>query len=319
MKLNKLTALQVAHAQPGRYGDGGGLALFVSTAKDGTLNKKWVFRYSLHGKPNEMGLGGRGTTLREARAKAIEARRLVRAGIDPVEAKRDAVPKPPKPTFGKIAAAVIAKKSKESRNAKHREQWRVTLETLAKPLWDVPVDQVDTQAVLDVLKPIWLSVPETASRLRGRIEAVLNYAKALKLGGRARTRRHGAGTMALDPAQTREAFARPPCGNALQGHSAIYGEAAPTRNNAVVGLQFLILTAARAGEVLGTRWDEIDLDAKVWTIPATRMKAAIEHRVPLSSCGHGNRRAQWPNSVPVLLCFPASGAARRFRTVRFGP
>ena len=178
MRLNKLIALQVDRAKPGRHGDGGGLALLVSTAKDGSLNRKWVFRFAWHGKPAECGLGGRGTTLAEARAKAIEARRMVRQGINPVEAKRAAKAHMATPSFGKCALELIAAKQSEWRNSVHREQWRTTLETCCAPIWNTPVDTIGTEAVLGVLQPVWQATPETASRLRGRIEAVLDAARA---------------------------------------------------------------------------------------------------------------------------------------------
>ena len=284
MKLNKLTALQVARAQPGRYGDGGGLALFVTAAADGSLNRKWVFRYSLRGKPNEMGLGGRGTTLAEARKKAAVAREQVRAGINPVEAKRlqlATIPKPPKPTFGKCAAALIKSKQSEWRNLKHWSQWRQTLESHAQALWSTPVDLIDTAAVLEVLKPVWQRTAETASRLRGRIEAVLDYAKAHEW-------RSGE-----NPAAWRGhlALILPKRAKLTRGHhAAMPYESVPafmaklriTETMPSFTLQFLILTASRSGEALGARWEEIDLDAKVWTIPAARMKAGVLHRVPLS-------------------------------------
>ncbi|PNE11949.1 MAG: integrase [Beijerinckiaceae bacterium] len=281
MKLNKLTALQVARAGPGRYGDGGGLALFVSLGADGSLNRKFVFRFTWRGKPNEMGMGGYGTTLAEARTKAAVAREQVRAGINPVEAKAAAKQHKATPTFGHCADALIKSKQSAWRSEKHRSQWRQTLETLAAPLWDTPVDEVDTTAVLAVLQPVWQATPETASRLRGRIEAVLDYAKAMKW-------RSGE-----NPAAWRGhlALILPKRGKLSRGHHkampypqvpAFMTELRDIESMPSLALQFLILTAARAGEVLGARWNEIDLDAKVWTIPAARMKAGVEHRVPLS-------------------------------------
>jgi hypothetical protein len=134
MKLNKLTTNQVARAQPGRYGDGGGLALIVSKAPDGSLNKKFIFRFTWQGKPTELGCGGYGTTLAEARAKAIEARRMVRAGVNPVEAKRAAKRHVATPTFGKCALDLIRSKESSWRNDVHRAQWRTTLETCCAPI-----------------------------------------------------------------------------------------------------------------------------------------------------------------------------------------
>src|ERR1700730_7176093 len=170
--LNQLPARTVATAKPGRHGDGGGLYLGVS----GTGARKRVLRFSFAGQVTEMGLGGAAVSLAQARDKAAEARKLVAAG--PIETKRQANRAADgKRTFGQCADELLAAKASEWRNAKHRGQWRSTLEAYAAPLWGVPVDQVDTAAVLSVLKHVWQTTPETASRLRGRIEAVLARAK----------------------------------------------------------------------------------------------------------------------------------------------
>jgi integrase len=283
MKLNKLTANQVAHAQPGRYGDGGGLALHVTKSPDGSLNRKWVFRFHWHGKPTECGMGGRGTTLAEARAKAAEARRMVRAGINPVEAKRADKAVKATPAFGKCALELIAAKQSEWRNEVHREQWRTTLETFCAPIWDMPVDAIDTAAVLGVLQPVWQATPETASRLRGRIEAVIDAARArghipADRANPARWKGHLDHLLAKRTQLSRGHHAAMP-------YKDVPAFIATLRNAATLqatALEFLILTATRCGEVLGARWDEIDLEAEIWTIPAKRMKAGREHRVPLS-------------------------------------
>jgi hypothetical protein len=136
------------------------------------------FPFRVERKPAECGLGGRGTTLAEARGKAIEARRMVRQCINPVEAKRAAKKRVATPSFGKCALELIAAKSSEWRSDVHRRQWRETLETCCAPIWPTPVDAIDTAAVLGVLQPVWQATPETASRLRGRIEAVLDAARA---------------------------------------------------------------------------------------------------------------------------------------------
>jgi integrase len=282
MKINKLTALQVARAQPGRHGDGGGLALIVSRAPDGSLNRKYIFRFTWQGKPTECGMGGYGTTLAEARAKATEARRMVRAGINPVEAKRADKKRVTTPTFGKCAAALIAAKSREWRSAVHAEQWRETLETHCAPIWNTPVDVIDKEAVRGVLGPIWQTVPETASRLRGRIESVIDYAKehdwytgenpamwrGLKMAGFAPRHPLTRGHHAAMPYRDVPAFV-----DTLRRVETV---------QAMV-LEFAILTAARWGEVRGARWSEIDLARRVWTIPGARMKSGREHRVPLSA------------------------------------
>ena len=173
---NKLTARQTASAKPGRHGDGGGLYLVVSR----TGARKWIFRFTSGGKPNEMGVGGAAVTLAQARDRAADARKFVASGINPITARREArMASVAKPTFGQCAEALLAAKSSEWRNARHRAQWRMTLETYAGPLCGMPVDQVDTAAVLGVLQHVWQTTPETASRLRGRIEAVLDAARAM--------------------------------------------------------------------------------------------------------------------------------------------
>ncbi len=275
----KLTARAAATTKPGRYGDGAGLYLVV--APSGA--RKWVYRFTFAGKVTEAGLGAADVvSLAEARNKAHEARKMLEAGKNPVEAKRQAaIIEAGKPTFGAIADALMAAKESEWRNPKHRAQWRMTLETYAAPLRSRPVDEIDTAAVLDVLKPLWQAKPETASRLRGRIEAVLDAAKA---------QGHRSGE---NPAAWRGHLAHllPKRGKLTRGHHAAMAYAdvpafvARLRKRealAALALEFCILTAARSGEVLGARWSEIDLAAKVWTVPAERMKATREHRIPLS-------------------------------------
>jgi integrase len=276
----KLTARAAATTKPGRYGDGRGLYLAVSA----TSARKWVFRFTIAGRVTEMGLGNAAVSLAQAREKAAEARKLVAAGVNPIEARREAGRlKAGKPTFGQCADALLEAKSPEWRNDKHRAQWKMTLETYASRLWSVPVDAVDTEAVLGVLQPIWQSKPETASRLRGRIETVLDAARA---------KGHVARNEA-NPARWRGHLDKllPKRQKLTRGHHAamafddvpeFIGKLREREAVAALALEFAILTAARSGEVLGARWAEIDLDAKVWTVPATRMKAGREHRVPLS-------------------------------------
>ena len=276
----KLTARAAATTKPGRYGDGRGLYLAVSA----TSARKWVFRFTIAGRVTEMGLGNAAVSLAQAREKAAEARKLVAAGVNPIEARREAGRlKAGKPTFGQCADALLEAKSPEWRNDKHRAQWKMTLETYASRLWSVPVDAVDTEAVLGVLQPIWQSKPETASRLRGRIETVLDAARA-----KGHVTRNEA-----NPARWRGHLDKllPKRQKLTRGHHAamafddvpeFIGKLREREAVAALALEFAILTAARSGEVLGARWAEIDLDAKVWTVPATRMKAGREHRVPLS-------------------------------------
>jgi integrase len=282
---NKLTARAVAAlSKPGRYSDGGGLYLRIDQRPDGR-RCSWVFRFQWRRATREMGLGSYPQiSLAEARKAMHAAASAAWDGQEPIAARvavREAAAG--KPTFGDAARALMAAKQSEWRNAKHRWQWRTTLETYAAPLWAMPVDEVDTEAVLAVLQPLWQSRPETASRLRGRIEAVLDAARAhghipRNEANPARWKGH------LDKLLAKR-------GKLSRGHHAamayceIPAFMARLRKReaiAAMALEFLILTAARSGEVLGARWQEIDWDGRLWAIPASRMKASREHRVPLS-------------------------------------
>jgi integrase len=277
--VKKLSARAVATiAAPGRHSDGEGLYLNVTPAGA----RSWLFMWKKDGKRREMGLGSTGSvSLARARELASECRAQVAMGLDPIEARDAAAEtKREKPTFGAIADGLIAAKESEWRNEKHRAQWRTSLTEFAAPLRSRPVDEIDTAAVLAVLAPLWQTKPETASRVRGRIEAVLDAAKA---------QGHRSGE---NPAAWRGHLAHllPKRGKLTRGHHAamdyrdVPAFVAKLRECDVIAamaLEFCILTATRSGEVYGARWSEIDMAAKVWTVPAERMKAAREHRVPL--------------------------------------
>ena len=274
--LNKLNAVQVAKiSKPGRHSDGGGLYLFI----DSHGRRRWIFMYARDGKRTELGLGsGRDLPLAGARTKARRFREILEMGGDPraerAESRRI-------PTFGACADDYIESMGPSWRNAKHAAQWSMTLTKYAKPLRDKPVNTIATQDVLDVLQGLWQRTPETAERLRGRIENVLDAAKAK--GHR----------MGENPAHWRGHLDQllPRRQRLSRGHhAALPYDAMPDfltdlRNRegiAARGLEFAVLTAARTGEVLGAQWSEIDIRKKLWTIPAERMKGAREHRVPLS-------------------------------------
>ena len=283
MATGKLTARKVEAAGPGRYGDGGGLWLVVSK----TGAKKWVYRFTIAGKVSETGVGAYpAVSLLVARQLAAEARKLSSAGISPVAAKREAQAeaiKAIKPTFGKIAEDLIAAKSSEWRNSKHKAQWEMTIRDYCAPISSKPVDEVDTTDILAILTPLWRRAPETASRLRGRIEAVLDAAKAkgYRSGENpAAWRGHLAHILPKRQKLTRGH-------HAAMAYDAIPAFIAKLRTIdalAASALEFTILTAARSGETLGDKWSEIDMVAKVWEIPGHRMKAGVVHRVPLSGC-----------------------------------
>jgi integrase len=291
----KLTALQVEKIKtPGRYNDGGGLYLQVSGA---AAAKSWIFRFRLpghtskNGKPlsREMGLGSLYTTgLKDARIKAAQQRLVLVDHIDPLEAQRERrlrnrLEAATAMTFRQVAEAYIAAHRAGWRNVRHAEQWPLSLGAYAFPIFgDVPVQAIDTALVLKVLQPIWTTKPETASRLRGRIELILGYAKAVgyRTGeNSARWRDH------LDKLLPRVSKIHKVKHHAAMDYTnvaAFMAELDQRSTIAARALQFLVYTAARTGEVTGAKWSEIDGTARVWSISADRMKANRPHRVPLS-------------------------------------
>lgn len=275
----RLSARRVATAPPGRHEDGDGLRLVVSPSGA----KRWVFRFSRHGRRREMGLGSYPEIgLGDARELRAEAALSIRAGRDPIDDREEERrARAAGRTFGEVSDAFLSVKEAEWRNVKHRDQWRQSLSVHAAPLRPRIVAEISTSDVLAILQPIVSRAPETASRVRGRVEAVLDYATAhgLRAGDNpARWRGH---LEHLLPKRQRLA----------QGHhAALPYEAVPAflarlrgiETIAARALEFAILTAARSGEVYGARWDEIDVDATLWTIPPSRMKSGRVHRVPLS-------------------------------------
>ena len=284
-----LTARKVETAGPGRHTDGRGLMLYVKPS--GT--RSWVLRYQMNGRRRDLGLGAwPEVTLAMARERAIDARRQVAEGTDPLAEKHKIAAL----SFEKAASALIESKRSGWRNEKHAAQWPSTLKTYAHPkIGRMDVRDVGTQDVLATLRPIWSEKPETASRVRQRIEAVLDYASAM--GARsgdnpARWRGH------LD-----HLLPKPTKVRAVQHHPAMPWRDVPEFLTALSNrdgmaaraLAVVVHTAARSGEVRGMRWSEIDLDERVWTVPASRMKAGKEHRVPLTGAAInliGNARGE---------------------------
>ena len=275
--MGRLTARKVETAKPGVHLDGQGLRLIVGA----TGGRKWVFRFMRRGRSQEMGLGGACVSLAMARGRAADARRTLAGGQNPIDGARLA--RVGRPTFGQVADEFLDAKQTEWRNAKHRAQWDMTLQRYCAPLRSRPVDEIDTAAVLEVLKPLWASIPETASRLRGRIETVLDAARARGLIGQ-----HEA-----NPARWRGHLDKllPKPGKLTRGHHAampftdvseFMGSLRQRDAVAAMALEFVILTAARTGEVLGARWSEVDFKNAIWTVPGARMKGGRNHRVPLS-------------------------------------
>lgn len=303
-KINRLTHKGVqAATKAGRYADGGGLYLQVATK----TARSWLFVYrspvhkvakkgkkTLVGRTREMGLGPvdgpNAVSLAEAREKAAAHRVEIQKSIDPIDAAREVrITLQPK-TFQQVYEDVLGTLEAGWRNDKHKAQWRMTLDVYAKPLHAKSVASITTEDILEVLRPIWTAKAETASRLRGRIEKVLDAAKAqgYRSGENpARWRGH------LDNLLSKRAKLQ-------RGHHpampwadmpTFVGRLRATPSMSSLALEFLILTASRSGEILrsvrdgelmGARWEEVDLEAKVWTVPAARMKSGKEHRVPLS-------------------------------------
>ena len=284
LNARKVEALK----EPGRYSDGGNLFLHISP----NGGKRWIFAYRGSPKPGsknnryEMGLGSAGqdgVSLADARNLAAEARQLRRRGIDPLEAKRNAGKAGRAiPTFGAFADDYIKSHAPQFRNAKHLAQWETTLgDGYCRAIRSKPVNEIDTESVLAVLQPVWTKVPETAARLRGRIENVLDAAKArgFRDGPNPATWRGHLKT--LLPARQR----------LTRGHHAAlayddlpaFMAALRARQSlAALALEMCILTATRTSEVLNAEWSEFDLEKAVWTIPAVRMKAGHAHRIPLT-------------------------------------
>lgn len=274
--LNRLSAAEVQSLKtPGRYVDGGGLHLII----DETGHKRWTFRYTRSGKRLDLGLGRvQDVPLASARSKAAEYREANAAGIDP-KALRDEADR--NVTFGDYADGYIETMRPSWRNAKHADQWVMTLTKYAAPLRGKLIHEITTSDVVAVLKQRWQKTPETAERLRGRIESVLDSAKALGLRDGdnparwrghldqvlPRRRRLGRGHHAALPFDCMAAFMTD-----LRERPGLAAKA----------LAFTILTAARTSEVLEARWEEFDIGDALWTVPGTRMKAGRDHRVPLS-------------------------------------
>jgi integrase len=275
-KLNALSVKRIS--KPGRHADGSGL--YLNVEKSGA--KSWILRVMVRGKARTIGLGSlREVSLAEAREHAARLRKVAKSGGDPV-AERDGTELEPNhvPTFETAARQVLADHHQAWKNAKHRQQWLNTMRDYAFPIiGDRPVDQIGSADVLDVLQPIWLVKAETARRVRQRMRAVFDWSIA----------KHHRTTMNPVDAVRR---ALPKQSAKKAHHSALPYAALPaflqdlrsSKSSEVVklALEFLVLTAARTGEILGARWDEIDDESAVWAVPAERMKAGEEHRVPLS-------------------------------------
>jgi len=313
--MNRLTVREVAALKaPGRHADGGGLYLRISSSGA----RSWAFMYVNAGKRTELGLGSAlALTLAMARKIANDMREAVAVGRDPrgvlASAKRVAPADNEKPvTFGAFADEYISTVEDGWKSEVHRKQWRKSLRDHAFALNPLPIEAVDTDALLAVLRPIWLTKAETAKRVRGRIKKVLDAAKVRGLRP----------SDSVNPAAWRGhlALVLPSQSKVPRGHHAAlpYSEAPAFFSQLKVRtataarcLEFTILTAARSGEALGATWAEFDPDVATWTVPATRMKAAQEHVVPLSPAAIDVLKSLIPQSFKATdLVFSINGAQR---------
>jgi len=284
--IHRLSARSVARlARPGYYCDGGGLYLQVSPAGA----RSWVYRFRLEGRLREMGLGGlRRVSLASARERAQQCRTQLGNGLDPIEERRReraqrAAQLARTKTFDECTTAYIRANRAGWKNEKHVAQWESTLATYASPfIGTLSVRDIDTTHVVSVLESIWEAKPETASRVRGRVEAVLDWAKAHRYREDENPARWKGHLDKVLPARTKV--------RKVRHHAALpYGEVAAFMRTlrgqeglAARALELAVLTAARTNEVIGARRGEFDLEAGMWTVPAERMKAQRAHRIPLS-------------------------------------
>jgi integrase len=281
-----LTSKKVERTKtPGRYFDAHGLYLQVRNAD----NKSWLLRYERDGKERWHGLGPvHAFNLKEARLRARKVRQLLADGVDPIDNRRAeraarALEAAKAMTFKQCAEAYIAANEGAWKNAKHAAQWASTLKTYVYPhIGHLAVADVDTGLVLKCIEPIWRDKTETASRVRGRVESILDWATVRKYRTGDNPARWLGHLEHVLPSKGKLAK--------VNHHAALPYAELPDfirrlrerEGMAARALELAILTAARTGEIIGARWDEIDLDDKVWTIPAGRMKGGREHKVPLS-------------------------------------
>ena len=285
--LHKLSATRVkSESKMGRYGDGGGLYLNVTE----TGTKSWIFRYMKHGKASTLGIGAYpDTSLAEARELAAELRKQIRAGNNPaIERKAVAIAVRAEHanavTFDHCAEKYIATHAPSWKNPKHCDQWRNTLKTYASPtIGALDVRKINTDHITQILETIWHKIPESAGRLRGRIESILDWAtvKGHRTGDNpARWKGH---LEMLLSAPNRKARIKHFPALPYDQMNMFMPQLQQQEGIAARAVEFAILTAARSGEVRGAKWEEFDLDAGLWTVPASRMKAKKDHRVTLSA------------------------------------
>ena len=290
--IGKLRPSQFKTKKRGLIADGGNLYLRTFLGKDGKISRGWIFRFKLpFARERDMGLGSLDSiSLAKARQLAKQYRELIATGVDPIEQRnaiyaerRAAEAVQPPPTFDMCARDYIALHRSGWRNPKHAQQWVNTLKTYASPfIGEVPVNEITIDHVLNVLNPLWYEKTDTMKRVRGRIEIVLDFAAAMK--------KRAGDNPARWNGNLKHLLASPEKIAPVNHHAALdyknigaFMTALRTREGiGALALEFCVLTAARTGEVLGSTWDEIDMDEAVWIVPANRIKAGKEHRVALS-------------------------------------
>jgi integrase len=305
--VKRLTPKRASNAKPRAsddsvlLADGGNLYLQCTRGKEGHIRRSWLFRYELDGRRREMGLGALHTVgLAEARERARGLRQQLLDRIDPLEAREQAerarlAEKARTVTFKQCAKSYIALHEDSWKNDRHRAQWDSTLETYAFPvIGDLSVRDIDPASVMKVIEPLWRTKTETAGRVRGRIEAILDYATASGFRSGDNPARH------VTTALPRRGKMRRVRHHPALPHAELPYFMARLRENksmSAKALEWTILTAARTAETIGAKWNEIDPKARIWTVPAARMKAGKEHRVPLSD-----------RAVEILSGLPHRGA-----------
>jgi integrase len=279
-KAKGLTARQVETMKtPGDHADGNGLYMRVKPSG----MKTWLFRYQVNGHRHAMGLGStRLKSLAQAREKSYELALKISDGIDPIQ-ERKVLERKTSITFMDAAARYIKVMRPSWKNVKHAQQWQNTLDKYCTPIADLPVDKIDSYLVMQCLEPIWAVIPETASRIRGRMEKILDWSR---VNGYREGENPARWSGHLDQSLPRKTKI-----TTVKGHASMPYTELPQfwpilnllQGLGARALEFTILTACRTSEVLNAKWQEIDEPSQIWTIPAERMKAGKEHRVPLSN------------------------------------
>ncbi|OUR75993.1 integrase [Alphaproteobacteria bacterium 46_93_T64] len=292
-QINRLSAVQVkTEKKRGLHADGGGLYLQISSFE----TKSWIFRFSRNKRSRDMGLGPYpDISLLRAREEAQRCREALREGLDPIEERKSKkqiqlAETAKTVTFRECAEKYINIHSVVWSNIKHVKQWSSTLETYVYPfIGDLSVKAVDIGLILKILEPIWLTKPETASRIRGRVESILDWAAARKYREGENPARWKGNLDKLLPSRSMVRKVKHHAALPFDDIAEFMAALRKQGSISAMGLELLILTACRTGEIIKARWGEIDFDKQLWTIPEERMKAGREHRVPLS-----------PDTVQVL-------------------